>query len=334
MKNTIRARQENKPEPKAPQGRKPTIHGQNTATIGHEQFDTKGKVTIGALRIGEALDLSENEIKALALLADWEDRTPGEYCKVAIMSYMETSVDQVVIEVRDGKEEKERAAKVLSDLPQIFRQHATDRPLHAVSPGTISQTLADDAKAALAELDRAGAAVASLLMMVADNFGENMGGYSPDDKTGAWEKFAKFEVLAAPLDLAINQIIRFRAELDLWRKEQFSMIECVTWNSRELLEIELLQLNALLLLQANAFDRQYRIADGTSPCLLAQSVADRLWSAYNKSLHFYSALRRAVETSRLNPNLRRPAIAGWRKPKRFYEFKKSSLKSSSRKTGL
>jgi hypothetical protein len=71
MKKTIRARQENKPEPKAHQGKKPTIHGQNTATIGHRANGKSGyeRKIIGAIRrLSETSDpvesLTIDEIKA------------------------------------------------------------------------------------------------------------------------------------------------------------------------------------------------------------------------------------------------------------------------------
>jgi hypothetical protein len=160
----------------------------------------------------------------------------------------------------------------------------------------IPQSLAIEAKRALDELNRAGAEATMLLMMVADNLSEGMDGYSPCDKSGVWEQFAGFEFsTAAPLGLAIKQIVSFRAHLDLWKKKHLSMIESASWNpSGENLEMEILELNALLSLQVNALEHQYNFEEG-APIILARSVIDRLRSAFTKSHCSFSTLRQTVD---------------------------------------
>jgi hypothetical protein len=139
MKNTIRASRKSGNKPASAQLKKPAIRGQNAATIGHKNFDTKGKVTIGALRIGEANGLSKIEIKALALLADWEGETPAEYSREAIRFIMQTSVDKAEEIMRKGTTESARidAANLLGALPNIFERVQSSappsQPLPAVS---------------------------------------------------------------------------------------------------------------------------------------------------------------------------------------------------------
>lgn len=85
MKNTSRIRRNNNANPSEKQGEKPAIPGQSAATIGHKQFDTKGKVTLGALHVGEAICLDENAIKLLASKAESAGLTPAGFCKLAVL---------------------------------------------------------------------------------------------------------------------------------------------------------------------------------------------------------------------------------------------------------
>jgi hypothetical protein len=307
MKNTPRIHANNNANVTKTKGKKTTILGQNAATIGHKNFDTKGKVTIGALRIGEAIGLSESEIKALALLADWWGKTPEECCREACQGYMQSIVDQAEIEARDGKtpKEKAQASKFLSSLPRIF--HGVSNKPDAIAPGAIPQALVAEVKSALGELDRASQAVATLLMMIADNLHENMRAYEPQGRdSGAWKQFADFNSEATALDLAIKQIIQLREQFDCWRNGQLSMIEGQN-PSENSFECEVLQICALLRLQADTFGGRFRINDGNSPSLLASSVAARLWSAYEKSLHLGFALIRTIENAGSLRNVKQAA---------------------------
>ncbi|HXC35969.1 MAG TPA: hypothetical protein VNV43_08850 [Candidatus Acidoferrales bacterium] len=153
MKNTIRVSSKNANKRASAQPEKPSIHGQNAATIGHEKFNIKGKVTFGALRVGEASGLSEIEIKALALLADWEGETPEEYSREAIRFIMQTSVDKAEEIMRKGGTERARfdAANLLGALPNIFERVQSSglpsQPLAAIS--NIYERITDVESAAL-----------------------------------------------------------------------------------------------------------------------------------------------------------------------------------------
>ena len=123
MKNTIRASHKNGNKTASAQLKKPTIHGQNTATIGHIKLKVKGKVTFRALRIGEAIGLSGEEITALALLANWEGKTLKQYCGEAIQFVMQTTVEEAERQIGDDRTERaDETAKLLGSLPNIFRR--------------------------------------------------------------------------------------------------------------------------------------------------------------------------------------------------------------------
>lgn len=294
MKNKPRIHNNNNPDTSKPQPKKPSIPGQDATTIGHLEKSQLCKL----------LNFTPQQMEAFAEVAEWQGESLASYLRTGALGILKASMEDLEIASRENLSRGDRAAKTLlgsaaplfTDCGITIGSGAMATALQSENNNTpvlpVPQTLADDARAALLELDSAAAAAATLLMMVADNFCENMGGYAPCDKTGAWEQFAKSEVLTAPLDLAIKQITRFRPQLDLWRKEQLSIIEGKPRNFGERLEVEILELNALLLLQASAFDRQYRVGDGISPILVAQSVTERLWSAYMKSIGFRSALRK------------------------------------------
>lgn len=121
MKNTSRIRRNNNANPSEKQGEKPAIPGQSAATIGHKQFATKGKVTLGALHVGEAICLDENAIKLLASKAESAGLTPAGFCKLAILERLFPSVqaDRAKYQVI-GKDELESAIRDVKALFQLM----------------------------------------------------------------------------------------------------------------------------------------------------------------------------------------------------------------------
>ncbi|HEX3627262.1 MAG TPA: hypothetical protein VH280_17790 [Verrucomicrobiae bacterium] len=85
MKNKIRVGNKGANKPTSAQSEKPSIRGQNAATFGHIKSKVKGKITLGALRAGEAIGLAESEIRVLASKAALDGLTPDEYCKLAVL---------------------------------------------------------------------------------------------------------------------------------------------------------------------------------------------------------------------------------------------------------
>lgn len=138
MKNTIRVSRNNTSGIKAPQGKKTTIHGQKASSIGPAKPDTRGKVTLGAVRIGAALGLSDDEIKSLALLAAWKGPEPLEFCKAAVLAAMQARFEEIKISVRDARtpEAKLLTERYLSQIPKAFR-HVASRA-KAVAPNSVA----------------------------------------------------------------------------------------------------------------------------------------------------------------------------------------------------
>jgi hypothetical protein len=304
MKNTIRASHKNGNKSASTQTKTPPTPGQAAAPIGHSLTD----------QLASVLGFTPQQMEAFAKVAESQKESVASYLRAGALFVLQTGMDELQTVAISNLTKGDKDAQILLATTKLaFRDcddvmigeddFATVRRSKEInrtdSPRIIPLTLVDDANSALNELHHAGGAASSLLMMVADNLRENMGAYAPSDKSGAWEQFSEFEFLAAPLDLAINQISKFRTQFDLWRKREHSMIEGTIEPSQEHLEVEILQLNALLIFQANAFDTQYKgIGSGTSPMLLAQSVTACLWSAYEKSLRCHSTLFRAIERTK------------------------------------
>jgi len=125
MKNTIRVSRKNTSQTKTPQGKKPSIHGQETATFGKikttrgaVKTNIYGKVPYETLCMGLELGLSDEEIQALSLITEFEGRSVREYFKIAIVGIMEASAADFVVQARDAKDylEKTAAQNVLSRL--------------------------------------------------------------------------------------------------------------------------------------------------------------------------------------------------------------------------
>lgn len=119
MKNTIRVSGKNKPEPKTPQGKKPSIHGQKTATLG--QILSMAKALghgDSAILAARAIGLNDDQLKSIVVLAEWEGHSPQEYLKRAINAILSASVCDVNIQAQHGKTggEKESALKILTML--------------------------------------------------------------------------------------------------------------------------------------------------------------------------------------------------------------------------
>lgn len=144
MKTTIRASHKNGNKIASAQSKNPSIHGQNHATIGHIKSKEKEKVNI-ALQVGIAVGLSEDEMKALPLLADWQDKPLIEYCREAIRTIMRASFEDAEVQMRCGQTERARfdAANFLGALPENFRR-AFDNKKPAVS-GTSSIKVSESA---------------------------------------------------------------------------------------------------------------------------------------------------------------------------------------------
>jgi hypothetical protein len=142
MKNTHRIHGKTNPKSKIPQGNKPSIPGQNTASIGLAKTDTKSKTTLGALRIGEALGLDESEIKAFALLSEWEGQTVAEYCRSTVAGYLQASCDDLISFSRsdDRSQEKEWALKFLPRLKEVAPEFCRRAGIESPQPSAIPQT--------------------------------------------------------------------------------------------------------------------------------------------------------------------------------------------------
>jgi hypothetical protein len=111
----------------------PRKQGQTQAELGHPRFDTKGKPIIEAIRLGEALGLDENQIKALSLIAAFEGVTPIKLAKDVLLFSLKASVENAEIQIRDGKsmEEKLPFSNLLCALPPIFLipRNSADLPM-------------------------------------------------------------------------------------------------------------------------------------------------------------------------------------------------------------
>ena len=165
MKNTSRIHWKNNPKKQSSQGKKPTIHGQNSATIGQAEINTEGKVTLGAVRVGgEAIGLNENEIKALALLADHDEIKVTEYCRKAVAEYMQASYTSLLTQGREAKspQERELIIKALVPLDGLFLEPAEGWRREVLKPAT--PICMFDAKSLLEEAVRQSEAFQVLML--------------------------------------------------------------------------------------------------------------------------------------------------------------------------
>jgi len=122
MKNTSRIHRKINPETQSSQGKKPAIHSQKAATIGQVEINTAGKVTLGAVRIGEAIGLNANEIKALALLSNWDGQTPSECCRDAVLHILQTgkAIVKASASPNHNYERKVEASKLIPALDELL----------------------------------------------------------------------------------------------------------------------------------------------------------------------------------------------------------------------
>lgn len=89
-------------------------------TIAH--LSRRSAVTLGAIRIGDAIGLSEKQIKALALLSKWEGETPAQFAKATVIGYLQASYDDMVALSSDDIRPKEKAwaLKFLHRVAPLF----------------------------------------------------------------------------------------------------------------------------------------------------------------------------------------------------------------------
>jgi hypothetical protein len=86
------------------------------------QAKSRSPITLGAVRIGEAIGLSNKEIKALALIAAWENETPAEYTRSIFTGFLQSSYDDMVLLSRanDRPQEKAWAGKFIHRAAPLF----------------------------------------------------------------------------------------------------------------------------------------------------------------------------------------------------------------------
>lgn len=125
MKNTIRASNKNTSEPKTPQGKKPSMNGHPTAysgqietTRGPVKTSLEGKVPYPILCLGLELGLNDEQIQAVAVIAEFEGFRERDFFKTSVVSGIQAYIEDIKFRARDGKnaEEKISAQKVLTML--------------------------------------------------------------------------------------------------------------------------------------------------------------------------------------------------------------------------
>jgi hypothetical protein len=247
--------------------------------------------------------LDDGQITAFKILAKRYGKTPDEFLKGSINEVLQTFVDDLKTQLLKGSlEEKKAALSVLRSLPEPFQPSEVHIDLAAPAPGVIAKPLADQVKAALDELQSAGAEAIALLAMTTNALYEAM--VNQPNKSGLteWSEFSQLIPEGGIAGLAVSQVKRFKDAMTAWLTEQYSLINRVIYDGPESrLESEIYSLNSLLEYQALVYSVHYAGRDkATGALFLVWPTSERLFKAWSKSLALFSYLRNAASVQPLD----------------------------------
>jgi hypothetical protein len=189
---------------------------------------------------------------------------------------------------------------ILGQIATVMGLNNDEKKTLGKSPGKISESLGNEAKATLDDLQIAINKSASFLMMTCESLSVSITSFLPKEKPNfpQWPKFIELNINGGIADLVADQVSRLRDAFTDWRSEQLSIITGA--GSHELktdLESEVYCLNALADYLGKILSTYYYDKDlCTGPMLLSWRLSKPLNEALAKSLTLRSQLLDAIET--------------------------------------
>ena len=191
----------------------------------------------------------------------------------------------------------------MKSRPESINDNTTKSPLpqgqSITVTGHITESISNEAKTAMEELQRAVNQSNTFLMLTTESVSVSIDCFQPkeNDDFPQWPKFVDLCIHSGVPTLVIDQVSRLRFAVSEWRLEQLTLIQGEKRHEPTAnLDQEIYSLNCLSHFLAGIITSYYPGESvSTGPLLLAWRLTNALHDAYSKSLACRKKLLDAIE---------------------------------------